>query len=588
MIWRNVLVTLLVLGALPSAAVAQTEISPEHALVLRANGGGTASGSGLMEFTAGWQFAMSEVISFELRAGGGLVGLLHETTGDRVDQGLFRAGASLSFRYRIGEGPVRLGWFLEPGAALTPASAFLVPQFGIELEVGDHLEVFDGSSGGFLVQAWAAPWFPLAAQAEAPVFFGLGVGGFLGGGTRVIVPPNVELRDHLRDLVATSLSDVVPARTAPTAQCRALFREEWGPVPVGRCETLEAPIPAGQCALWISVASDDEDIDLRVTRASDETTPLSYDYATDSWPVVMACNSGDAPMPVRLRGRHDGSDGAQAFVARYPAQLPYEGRTLPPACGSEGSNGSCCLAHLSADVAAPLDVPLTRLQVVSPGYVPPRSLTAGPPGSLSRVALRRDTAEASTPSPRWVGRLLPRGEAASESNAVQVRASFVGSPALLCSRPAPAQSTQAEPERTLDGLREELRGRIGDAPISECRDTLSGDWAALEGSCTSLVDSLPARACVEWVGLAESGADIDLRTWHSADTYDAASARAEDIAGDNWPIVRLCNTTDATVEVHVEGRVYGAASAEARLLLGQTAGSTPASAQPDTRSEGGF
>ena len=93
---------------------------------------------------------------------------------------------------------------------------------------------------------------------------------------------------------------------------------------------------------------------------------------------------------------------------------------------------------------------------------------------------------------------------------------------------------------------------------------------------------------MEWVGLAESGADIDLRTWHSADTYDVASARAEDVAGDNWPIVRLCNTTDATVEVHVEGRVYGAASAEARLLLGQTAGSTPASAQPDTRSEGGF
>lgn len=570
----------------PSVAAAQTVIQPEHAAVVRLNGGGNAAGQGLVEVTAGYQLAVSEVVSFELRVGGGFASL-HDQGPEPADRGYFRGAAALSFRYRIENGPARLGFFLEPGVSATEISGYLVPQFGLELEVGQQAGFSDGAAGGVLLQAWAAPWFPLTEQREAPVFFGLGVGGYLGAGRRVVLPPHTDLRDQLRDFVAHALDDVIAPGSAPTAQCDALFREDWEAVQQGReCAAFVAPVPAGQCAVWVAVAPENHDIDLRVDLQSANGTLRAHDYAQDNWPVVVACNGDDQARDVVVAGRFDGSGQTRAYIARYPGQLPVRGQTLPEAC-SESSTGDCCLAHLGGEEGVAVQVPARRrLAVTVPGFAPTGGIALGPAQTDPSASLEA----ASGPNSlgwRGKGHWSP---ATGEATTVRLVSPVFGTPALVCR--VAAQPAQPQPRATSDGpsfddLRGDLVEAVGSDAVEECSGSFSQEWSAVEGACAPLVESLSPRGCVEWRGHAADGADIDLRIWHSADSYEEASDRAEDVAGDNWPIVRLCNATDAAVDVRVEGRVWGASAASAMLLRGLVTGSTPEAAPSDNGDQGG-
>jgi len=569
----------------PSVAAAQTVIQPEHAAVLRLNGGGNAAGQGLVEVTAGYQLAVSEVVSFELRVGGGFASL-HDVGPEAADRGYFRGAAALSFRYRIENGPARLGFFLEPGVSATEISGYLVPQFGLELEVGQQAGISDGAAGGVLLQAWAAPWFPLTEQREAPVFFGLGVGGYLGAGRRVVLPPHTDLRDQLRDFVAHALDDVIAPGSAPTAQCDALFREDWEAVQQGRdCAAFVAPVPAGQCAVWVAVAPENHDIDLRVDLQSANGTLRAHDYAQDNWPVVVACNGDDQALEVAVTGRFDGSGQTRAYVARYPGQLPVRGQTLPEAC-SESSTGDCCLAHLGGEEGVAVQVPAGhRLEVTVPGFVPAGGIALGPAQADQSASL-----EASGPtSLGWRGR-GHWSPATGEATTVRLVSPVFGTPALVCrvaAQPAQPQSRAASDGPSFDDLRDELVSAAGSDAVEECSGSFAPEWSAVGGSCGPAVESLPPQGCVLWVAHAENGANIDLRIWQGADSYGEAPQRAENVEDDNRPVVRLCNATEAAVDVRVEGRVSGASSASARLLRGLRAGSTPEHDTPENLEWGG-
>ncbi len=254
-------------------------------------------------------------------SGGDRVGFAGLGATANVDLG----GSSESVRFGLYGGASLVGRFDDQTAATT-AHSILSGLVGFELRAGWPCFAFSIRAGAEF-NANLAGDAPLGGVLATEMRIGIGTG-------RVPSLPEARAEDGepaaattLRQHICTDLRADLPSdmtgfcdhREEDAASslpvCRATFPTDWGLVtvsPMGEScsttdvDTVRAPINPHSCAMVVAQATAShpvQDLDLRLVDAAG--VELLSDTATDDWPVIIACNFSDNPMPFgQLHGRY--------------------------------------------------------------------------------------------------------------------------------------------------------------------------------------------------------------------------------------------------------------------------------------------